>query len=232
LVTICIAAVENKAKEEATKPLFLEVNSEENNDIIDNRLTALVITDTKAPKFSIHKNIICHYSPYFSAAFNGNFVEGKTQRMTLDVDEKAFGVLVNWFYNQVVTSEVGARPPLVTLAKVWMMAEEFLIPELQDQVMDEMFKTCKGPGCIQGFGEFTQIADTHGNGDNPLVDLGVWILTWCCKEFADHHIDKIPRAIVIKAFQHFKQAHQPAHDKTAKATRKATDFYVTKDNKE
>jgi hypothetical protein len=47
--------------------------------------------------YRVHKNFICYYSPFFDAAFNGNFTEGDTQSMKLgDTCTEAFGIFVNW----------------------------------------------------------------------------------------------------------------------------------------
>jgi hypothetical protein len=51
--------------------------------------------------FIVHKNLICHHSPFFEAVFNSSMKEGQTQTMTLeDVESGAFGLLVNWLYTQ------------------------------------------------------------------------------------------------------------------------------------
>lgn len=48
-------------------------------------------------KFTIHKDFLCHYSPYFEAAFNGPLEEGKTQSITLDnIQPAVFGMFVHW----------------------------------------------------------------------------------------------------------------------------------------
>jgi hypothetical protein len=58
----------------------------------------------KDHKFTIHRDFICYYSPFFSAAFNGSFEEGQTQKMKLDdVDPQLFAILVNWVYIQEVS---------------------------------------------------------------------------------------------------------------------------------
>lgn len=50
-------------------------------------------------KFVVHKDLICYASPFFDRAFNGAFLEGKTQQMKLpDVETSLFGVFVNWLY--------------------------------------------------------------------------------------------------------------------------------------
>lgn len=40
----------------------------------------------------VYKHLICHFSPFFAAAFNSDFVEGQTQIMILeDVWQEGFG---------------------------------------------------------------------------------------------------------------------------------------------
>lgn len=49
----------------------------------------------------VQKSFLCHYSPFFNAAFNGRFIEGETQEMTLeDVETDIFDLLVRWVYEQ------------------------------------------------------------------------------------------------------------------------------------
>ena len=67
--------------------------------------------DEKKQIFTINKAIICHYSPFFRAAFNSNFIEGETQSMRLeDVDANTFGLLQHWLYTQKVEDEDDADP--------------------------------------------------------------------------------------------------------------------------
>jgi hypothetical protein len=82
-----------------------------------------VLPETELLKLMIHKNMICHYSPFFSAAFNGNFKEGLSKETTLNVYIKGFGLLVNWLYNQIVLGANGKRPHLGSLAHLWILAD-------------------------------------------------------------------------------------------------------------
>jgi hypothetical protein len=92
-VTIYIALTPELAKQDkASTPLLLKSSSDSESKNVDSQLTSLTIVDPNVPKFLVHKNLICYYSPLFSAAFNGNFIEGTTQSMTLDVDKVGFGV--------------------------------------------------------------------------------------------------------------------------------------------
>jgi hypothetical protein len=109
--------------------------------VIVNGFSAPSATDnpsrmSREHKFLIHKDFICYYSPFFSAAFNGSFNEGRTQIMMLeDVDPRAFGILVNWIYTQGVEIDNGTWPNLVTCAKLWILADRFLMRKMQNDVM-------------------------------------------------------------------------------------------------
>lgn len=55
-----------------------------------------------------------------------------------DVDAATFGIFVNWLYNQKLEQEDGRAIPILRLAKLWAHAECWLMPELQNEVVDLM----------------------------------------------------------------------------------------------
>ncbi|CAG8951813.1 hypothetical protein HYFRA_00005617 [Hymenoscyphus fraxineus] len=86
--------------------------------------------------YLIHKNIICKYSPFFEAAFNSNFKEGETQRMELwEKSGDTFGIFVNWLYKQKIVDENGWVTSAETLIDLWLLAQRFLVPQLQNQAL-------------------------------------------------------------------------------------------------
>lgn len=85
--------------------------------------------------FQVHKNFICHYSPYFNAAFNGRFLEGTTQALDLDdTNPKVFSLFVTWLYTQQI-KDGGEKLKRKDMADMWMLADKVLVPQLQNQVM-------------------------------------------------------------------------------------------------
>ena len=110
-------------------------------------------------KFQIYKELICYHSPYFSRAFNGEFLEGHTQEITItDIDSAVFGIFVHWLYTQrcvtlapyqysiVGYSETNSSARLSTstgadeltaydAAALWVLGDRFLIPTLQHHAM-------------------------------------------------------------------------------------------------
>jgi hypothetical protein len=92
---------------------------------------------SKKQKFLVHKEFICYYSPFFNAAFNGNFKEGESQTMDLeDIDPAVFALFVNWLYAQkVLSDQEDDQPSLPHLISLWMLADRFLVPKLQNQAL-------------------------------------------------------------------------------------------------
>ncbi|XMA14311.1 hypothetical protein WAI453_007102 [Rhynchosporium graminicola] len=99
----------------------------------------------------VHKEIICRHSEILKAAFNGKFVEGETQQYRLeDVSQDVFRLVVEWCYSRNLTllqlandheyfdsSEEHAEN--LTLVKVWILADVFQMPQLQNEVITSMY---------------------------------------------------------------------------------------------
>jgi hypothetical protein len=91
---------------------------------------------------------LCYYSPVFNKALNGIFLEGETQTMTLeDVDASVFGLLVSWLYTGNIASRKSRQHENnfklyqfpIQLAKLWILGERFLMPQLQNGVVNKIF---------------------------------------------------------------------------------------------
>ncbi|TVY73265.1 hypothetical protein LSUE1_G005767 [Lachnellula suecica] len=97
-------------------------------------------------KFIVHKEIACHYSPVWNAAFNSSFIEGQTQIYRLeDTTARAFKLLVQGLYYQELllhqledTADDEERDTELTqsedmsLAELWVLADKLSIPHIQD----------------------------------------------------------------------------------------------------
>lgn len=57
--------------------------------------------DNDKETFQVLKTVICSQSPFFAAAFNGHFLEGQTQEITLDdVEKDIFVLMLKWMYRE------------------------------------------------------------------------------------------------------------------------------------
>lgn len=95
--------------------------------------------------FLVHKDLVCHASPVLSAAFNGNFAEGRTleYRFEIDgIDGNVVQLFVCWIYTQHLDlSNIRIVPgyeatgttfavKLEYLIKLWILADMLLMPRL------------------------------------------------------------------------------------------------------
>ncbi len=54
------------------------------------------VNDESQKSQKVHRDVACHYSPIFKAAFNSNFVEGQTQTYRLeDVSQQTVKSLIH-----------------------------------------------------------------------------------------------------------------------------------------
>ncbi|TVY78457.1 hypothetical protein LSUE1_G006516 [Lachnellula suecica] len=95
------------------------------------------VNDTNSNQsFLIYKEIICYYSPFFEAAFNGGFEEGKNQTMDLcEASPKVFGMFVNWLYTQSI-AQTKDESDFHSLVELWILADRLLIPTLQNDTLE------------------------------------------------------------------------------------------------
>jgi len=98
-----------------------------------------------ATKFTVHKAFLTYESPFFEAAFNGKFKEGKTQVIELeDVYPDEFNLLVTWVYERQVALKIGNSADLLVAARLWNLAERCLMPTLQNTAMEIIWTFISG----------------------------------------------------------------------------------------
>ena len=103
-----------------------------------NKGTVTFLIGKDKAKFIVHKAFACHHSPALKAAFtNKRFVEGRTQTYKLeDVQVATFEQFVNWLYSKKL--EINEEDPDLTLTKLWVLADKFLIPGLQNDTVRKL----------------------------------------------------------------------------------------------
>lgn len=102
-------------------------------------------------EFVVHKSFACHTSPILKAAFNSDFIEGQTQRYTLeDTTEGAFRLFSEWVYTQNIywDGESKDEPRSYWLPEVWVLAEKLLVPKLQNRAIDLIEDLRKKRGAV------------------------------------------------------------------------------------
>lgn len=151
--------------------------------------------------FTIHKNIITHYSPFFSTAFNGQFLEGKTQSMKFeddDIDFTAFGTFVNWLYTQKVQDATGQPLNLIQSTRLYTLLERFLVKDMAEEVLRNIEnlapeRNWETENTLRDF----QIFAYGANGDDKLKDIAV-VKTMLAmkKDNEEELIEEMPTAMI------------------------------------
>ena len=89
-------------------------------------------------EFHVHKGLICHFSTYFNATFNGSFKEAVEKRVDLSEDEiKVFQAFYNLIYTNRLHDETEMLPSR-QIAKLMTFGEVRGIPLLQNAAMNEL----------------------------------------------------------------------------------------------
>ena len=83
------------------------------NDTKTDTTTTLPVTISPTPacrptrEYAIHKNLICASADFFDRAFNGRFVEGREQKLTLpEEDPLLFQLFYDWLYSGRVDGKI------------------------------------------------------------------------------------------------------------------------------
>ena len=109
----------------------------------------------------MHIGILADQSSYFKAALTGGFSEGQSKNITLEEgSDEAIGRIVAWLYgHDIRRTSTDENEPLERvvsdlafslLIDVWILADYFVLPKLQNHTIDVMVKkiyrhTCNRP---------------------------------------------------------------------------------------
>lgn len=109
----------------------------------------MVLVSTSKQPFIVHKGLLCFYSDFFRAAFEGSFKEATERKIELpDVDIDTFEAFQVWLYSQSFRSTEDVQDPsqasklasFQTLASLWVFGDKHQIPLLQNGAMDAMIQ--------------------------------------------------------------------------------------------
>ncbi|CAD0107048.1 unnamed protein product [Aureobasidium uvarum] len=110
----------------------------------DKKPSAYVVTST-IKAYTLHKDLLCFYSDYFRAAFNGSFKEATERKLEVsDVEKHVFEEFQVWLYtrNLPEMKSDNLESYFSSLVEIWIF-DQHQIPLLQNQVMDMIFDKWK-----------------------------------------------------------------------------------------
>jgi len=166
-------------------------------------VTIIVGADAIKKPIAVHKSFIMSYSPFFKAAFDGPFEEGTTQTMRLeDVETEPFELFVQWLYSQdplVDCRDLELCLVAPNLAKLWILGQRFLIPKLQNQVMD-ILAFCTAIMTSKHLGHLRELLDLCYAGpleDSLLKEMIVEEIAWKDRDFLKKLVPHLLHLMVV-----------------------------------
>ncbi|KAL8919166.1 MAG: hypothetical protein Q9208_006926 [Pyrenodesmia sp. 3 TL-2023] len=105
----------------------------------------------KKTRFDVHKRQLCEASPFFEAAFNGNFREKAGTMNLVEDDVHAFEHFVRWVYERDMDIPLeGDKDHLMVrmreLIEVYLLADKYDIPALKNHIIQILFNAVKYGG--------------------------------------------------------------------------------------
>ncbi|KAG9701057.1 hypothetical protein KCU95_g413, partial [Aureobasidium melanogenum] len=141
------------AQQSTTKPSSGAVSTpdkQSTTEHLQSTVTLLVGKQEKA--YVLHKDLLCFYSDYFRAAFDGPFKEAAERKLRLpDVEKDVFERVQLWLYTRNIQLPDNESEVFEILVDLWIFGDQHQIPLLQNRVMDEFFDRCEAADNIASY---------------------------------------------------------------------------------
>ncbi|KAH8590815.1 hypothetical protein B0O99DRAFT_744892 [Bisporella sp. PMI_857] len=187
-------------------------------------LVTLDVTDMIGNKkcFVLHKSFVTHYSPMLNASFNGPFSEGLTQLIeysTMSIN--AFGIFTDWLYSQKIASVDGSLPSVTDLIHLWILADNLIIPTLQNQTIQAISEVMTPTDKPESFILHTLYNNTMANSPLRQILADMFVShAFVIDEEIEHHF---PREILLDMIN---SAARSTPKKTAKLSKSKMAKYL------
>ncbi|KAK4495739.1 hypothetical protein PRZ48_013007 [Zasmidium cellare] len=124
-------------------------------ELYSSAIVTITVGAEPGAKFYIHQSILEANSPFFKAALNKRWSEGKSLEVSLPEDETAvFATYIDWLYQKVICAGFKAKPGTETrdmtedehaeefalLSKLYILAEKIQDDECCDAAMERMIE--------------------------------------------------------------------------------------------
>ena len=156
------------------------------SDLYQTIVTVYVGPDSHA--FHVYKELLCHDSPFFKAALEGNFKEGHEQTVSLPEDDVGtFKIYQTWLNTAQLRYNFDHVEWWLCFAKLWVFADKIGSNDFKDRTVDAICATVKNNPNLN-WASAPAVCYTFDNtsSDSPLRDLVVG--------HAYHTVEKIPRS--------------------------------------
>ncbi|KAI4119036.1 MAG: hypothetical protein LQ345_001007 [Seirophora villosa] len=102
----------------------------------------------KRTRFDVHKRQLCEVSPFFEAAFTGNFREQAGSMELLEGNDTVFENFIQWLYRRKLDvswpdDKQSSKTMYLDLLNLYILADKYNIGSLMDQIMAALFNAVR-----------------------------------------------------------------------------------------
>jgi hypothetical protein len=138
----------------------------------------------KKKPFLIHKDLLVFYSDYFRGAFNGSFSEATKGSIYLADERVDVFTIVNQFvYTRQLSEKLDSDLEWEMLARIWLFGDKYLMPSLQNRVMDMLIEKNANTGTIPSF--LLTITYNNAPPGSPLRKFLTYLVAYKCDPVRD-----------------------------------------------
>jgi hypothetical protein len=150
---------------------------------------------------SVHKELLCFFSPYYAAALKGGFAEATSNTLTLDLPNDRMADVVSWLYSGTIISEEE-----IDLMKLYVFADEKMMLAFRRSIMSKLIciTSISCPMDAEDAIPYLKRLPENCGMFRYLVDFwaGVWCETESVYGMEDMDHDKrIPRTFFYRAME-------------------------------
>ncbi|THW11129.1 hypothetical protein D6D23_10523 [Aureobasidium pullulans] len=147
--------------------------------------TVVLSVGPSKQEFTVHRELLCFYSDFFRAAFNGSFKEATEGRIELpDTQVDVFEIFQVWLYSRSLLNTEDLQdqpdsqkyPDFEILAGLWVFGDKCQIPLLQNCAADAIIQYNKDENRFRT--SVLKTAYDHTMEGSPLRRLAIDILVF------------------------------------------------------
>ncbi|KAL2069722.1 hypothetical protein VTL71DRAFT_14401 [Oculimacula yallundae] len=151
--------------------------------------------------FGVHKDLICHYAPYFKAAFNSGFEESNTGILKLpETKVEVFELFNTWLYTQSLWNgedDEESWPSFEHLIELYVFADMARVPQLMNYVIDTLVAISDLSECLPD-DDVLSFGWEKTPESSPLRRLIVdWIMFETNADFFEGQIENLPMECLL-----------------------------------
>jgi hypothetical protein len=193
-----------------------------------NATFARVVVGKKAQLFTIHLELLTHYSPFFHNALKGSFKEAHEKLVTLpDTSSRVVELFVHWLYHQRLPTK-GDSPQLLAmylddkdayvqlenLVDLYIFCDKYDVPKLKRLCLDAAFQHLEEEHILPNFPTARILFENLEADRDPLCRL--WVDQYCYYSvggiWAPEDIQTLPPTFVIKVLDQYANCAHGGRD--------------------